>query len=415
MKNQGYWVVAANMSIGANVGWPSDCSASSGQYAAAFAALRNAQILPVVSAGNAAGGGTVNYGVSMPGCVTSALTVGATYDASVGTKGWNETPYCTDSTTWADKVTCFSQTGPGLDMLAPGSEIYGAGGTWTGTSQAAPHVAGAVAVLAAAKTSANIDQIESALVTSGPLVSDSRYGVTITVHRLDLYSAVSTLLGSGSTDPAMGAVTEQFPVNQQLTSTTIPIEFDYSATDPSGISAYDVWLSTDGGQYIEQTNLPALTTSVWVTASLGHKYQLAVRAKNGNGVWSGYQYSNALTASATDDKALSITSPWAFYSLSDTYGGTYSATSASGASMYLNFTGRDAAVIAPEFSSAGLSTLYCDGTASATIDEYSASTIGRRIVGWCRFTQSGQHTIKVVNQATAGRPWLAVDAFAVLS
>ena len=39
----------------------------------------------------------------------------------------------------------------------------------------------------------------------------------------------------------------------------------------------------------------------------------------------------------------------------------------------------------------------------------------RDVVATCHFEQSGTHTIRVVNEGTSGRPWLAMDAFAILS
>ena len=104
-------------------------------------------------------------------------------------------------TTAQDKITCWSQTGPNLDILAPGSEITAAGITQSGTSQATPHLAGAIAVLAAAKYRTTLYNrseaklIETALVTSGPTIYDAR--VKRSFHRLDIPAALATLLGGG--------------------------------------------------------------------------------------------------------------------------------------------------------------------------------------------------------------------------
>jgi len=76
----------------------------------------------------------------------------------------------------ADKVTCFSDSASFLTMLAPGSQIMAAGISMNGTSQAAPHVAGAVAVLRAAFPGESLDQTVTRL-TNGVMVTDSRNNI----------------------------------------------------------------------------------------------------------------------------------------------------------------------------------------------------------------------------------------------
>jgi hypothetical protein len=76
------------------------------------------------------------------------VSVGAVYDSNVGsvTAGFGNNA-CTDRKTSADKITCFSQVANFLTALAPGVFITAAGVRQGGTSQAAPHVAGAVAAM----------------------------------------------------------------------------------------------------------------------------------------------------------------------------------------------------------------------------------------------------------------------------
>jgi hypothetical protein len=119
--------------------------------------------------------------------------------------------------------------------------------------------------------------------------------------------------------------------------------------------------------------------------------------------------------SLVDDTAFSVSSPWTRYTLADTVGGSYIGASSAGAYVQKSFTGRDIALIAPKFSTAGRFTVSCDGGTPALGDLYGSSTVGRNIVATCHFTQSGTHTIKVTAEGTSGRPWLAMDAFAILS
>jgi subtilisin family serine protease len=68
-----------------------------------------------------------------------------------------------DTTTYADRVCCFSNIASWLDVLAPGSEVTAGGYTMSGTSMAAPHAAGAIAVLRSAKPDASMSAIIAAL------------------------------------------------------------------------------------------------------------------------------------------------------------------------------------------------------------------------------------------------------------
>jgi subtilisin family serine protease len=187
-----YNIVAVNLSLGAETHRRSACRLS--PYTSVFRDLREAGVLPIVAAGNGGmvGGRFVN-GVASPACVPGAVSVGAVYDSPQGVRVYPGT--CTERSTRADQVTCWSQSGPTLSLWAPGSRITAAGITKEGTSQAAPHVAGAVAALASKCPAATPTDIEQALTTTGPTVKDPRNGVER--HRLDVYAAGQTLQARG--------------------------------------------------------------------------------------------------------------------------------------------------------------------------------------------------------------------------
>lgn len=113
--------------------------------------LEAAGVATVIAAGNNGFGDAVSF----PGCISSAVTVGAT--------------------TKADQVAPFSNRGPVLDVYAPGAAITSSvtGGTFaafSGTSMAAPHVAGAFAALKSARPRAGVAEITRALVSTGVVV-----------------------------------------------------------------------------------------------------------------------------------------------------------------------------------------------------------------------------------------------------
>jgi len=187
-----YGTRAINMSLAVSGTYHTRVCSSS--FTGPFANARAVGILPVVASGNtAAWYGPYTNGVAMPTCTAGAVRVGAVYDSNVGAYSGS----CTESSTIADKVTCFSQGGRLLSLLAPGSRITAAGYTLSGTSQAAPHVSGAVAVLAEAAPGATAAQIETALSSTGPLINDARSGLSH--HRLFLPDALAALADASGT------------------------------------------------------------------------------------------------------------------------------------------------------------------------------------------------------------------------
>lgn len=163
-----YNIVALNLSLGDTLQNAVACKLT--PYVAAVRRARNAGLVVVIAAGN----DRHTAGIAEPACVANAVAVGATYDANVGQRGFGG---CTDSTTAADKVTCYSNSGEPLDLLAPGSVISVGGNTLDGTSFAAPIVAGAIAVLKQRFPLDTAEQIENRLTLSGIPVTDARNGI----------------------------------------------------------------------------------------------------------------------------------------------------------------------------------------------------------------------------------------------
>jgi subtilisin family serine protease len=181
-------IVSMNLSLGVRgVKYTNECTSSWARVP--FANARAAGILPIVASGNDA----FPDGVAEPACAPGAVRVGAVYDANVGARSYG---VCSDSATSADRITCFSNGGNLLTLLAPGALITAGGITMSGTSQAAPHIAGAVAVLRAFDAAPNdtLDKTVERMTRTGRVIADSRAGAGNRQHpRLDLLAAVSDL------------------------------------------------------------------------------------------------------------------------------------------------------------------------------------------------------------------------------
>jgi subtilisin family serine protease len=193
------WVAAnrpdvrvVNMSLGTFALFTGNCDNATSYtlaYASAITNLRARGVITFASAGNQASG----VGMAAPACIFNTVSVGATYDANIGSVGFST---CSDSTTFANKVTCFSNSNSTTDIFAPGAAIRscGLGGgtsTYYGTSQASPHAAGCAADLLSANAFLTPEQIETALKSSGLPVTDPKNNITF--PRIDCLGALASL------------------------------------------------------------------------------------------------------------------------------------------------------------------------------------------------------------------------------
>ena len=177
-------IAAVNLSLGSEEPFPGECDSWNLAIKAAVDKLRAVGIATIAASGNEES----STGISSPACISSIVSVGSTDDGSSSSDGSSETTL--------DEVSDFSNSSPELDLLAPGRwitssypENYFA--TGSGTSQAAPHVAGAWAVLKSKAPNASVEQVLSSLKSTGVSITDSRNNITRS--RIQVDAALSAL------------------------------------------------------------------------------------------------------------------------------------------------------------------------------------------------------------------------------
>lgn len=242
-------VDVVNISLGTFALYDGNCDTTWPTMAQAMSRLNTLGVVVFSSSGNQ---GNVSQ-MGSPACNSNVVAVGATYDGNLGRQPFSGTyrrfgsswPDCYDAASSQNLITCFTNSGPMLDLVAPGAMITASGlggglSTYVGTSQASPAAAGVAALMLEANDRLTPAQIEAVLRGSGPLLPDVRNGRSI--PSLNARVAVSAVMPTAPHSVTLDAPPIALPgVAYQLTShvlpvtTTLPLTYTWQATGHSQV------------------------------------------------------------------------------------------------------------------------------------------------------------------------------------
>ncbi|MFN5514092.1 MAG: S8 family serine peptidase [Cyanobacteriota bacterium] len=189
------------------------------------------------------------------------------------------------STTRTDALSSFSNIGlTSVDLGAPGSDIYSSTpgnnyDTYSGTSMATPHVAGAAALLWSENPDWTAQQVKNALMNTGDSLA-SLAGKTVSGKRLNVYNALaSAYLPSVTVSVSPASVQEDGATNLVYTftrtnlnlSSPLTVNFAVSGTANAalvGADPADYTVSTSGAvTFNPTTKLGAVTFAANTTTA----------------------------------------------------------------------------------------------------------------------------------------------------
>ncbi|MGD9903379.1 MAG: S8 family serine peptidase [Vicinamibacterales bacterium] len=180
-------IAAVNMSLGGgSFSDQATCDAAnlSNGRKAAIDNLRSMGIAAAISSGNSG----FRTAMGAPGCISSAISVGSITDALL--------------------VSSFSNNAPFLNLYAPGSDVTSsvlgnAFASFNGTSMAAPHVAGAWALMKQSQPAATVTQVLTAFSTTGTTINDTRTSGGAPHPLININAARLALAGGGGGLPGV--------------------------------------------------------------------------------------------------------------------------------------------------------------------------------------------------------------------
>jgi subtilisin family serine protease len=232
-------VINLSLGGGAYKGVCDAADANTQLYAQAVELARQAGITVFAAAGNQ---GQTNA-LMAPACVSGVISMGATYDANLGTVTLGS---CTDENVMVDQIACASNRGPELDLLAPGISIVstapgGGERNESGTSMSTAHASAVAALLRQAEPGLLPDEIETMLEETGVPITDQLTGRIF--PRIDALAAVARVSGAHTVNIS-GTVLLQSRANHS--GTQVYLSDDDGCTSPVATGAALVTTGPDG-------------------------------------------------------------------------------------------------------------------------------------------------------------------------
>ena len=237
------------------------------------------------------------------------------------------------------------------------------------------------------------------------------------------WDLLEVMPAQNATAPVVKAPTQNLNADFQLNS-TVPVRFQWSATDADGIASYELQQSTNGGAFTDVALPSATAKSVTPKLGVGNTYAFRVRAEDNAGNLSDWAQGPTFKVNVLQESssAVAYSGAWSTQNIASASGGAMRHASAAGASASLTSVSNalNVAWIAHKAADRGKAEVLVDGTAAAsTVDLYS-STLQVRKSGFVKnaLDPAVAHSVEVrvlgTKNASSSGTRVDADAFVVL-
>lgn len=236
-------------------------------------------------------------------------------------------------------------------------------------------------------------------------------GVTAGKKLTFVYSASQ----GGGQPPVVSGVNNQLTVESVPTASgQIPVVTTWVGTDPDdAIVKYQAQIRVNGGAWTDLTLDSPTATSVSTDLTPNQLVNFRIRATDAAGHVGTWTMGTGFHVRTPSEKAATYTGSWTTASDANAWGGTVMRSTTLNDDATITVTGRNLAMVATRGPAYGSVDVFVDGTFYKTV-KCNSPTISYKQVIFRWSTQlltNSTHTVRIVNDATAGHPQIDIDGF----
>ncbi|WIM95063.1 N-acetylmuramoyl-L-alanine amidase [Actinoplanes oblitus] len=219
------------------------------------------------------------------------------------------------------------------------------------------------------------------------------------VHLSGRSSTVSIPVVADVTPPAFTAL-PQARLTAGTVGTSAPVQLAWTATDPAGLRGVQVTGTSEA-------TLGGTVRSLLGTAPVGVASSWTVAATDHAG--NRREATLTRTPQVLQESAATRTGTWRTSSDTSHLGGAAASAASGDASLTWSFSGSSAGLVVGRTTTSGRIKVYVDGDFQGYVDLRSTAPMYRRMVWTRSWPEGGEHTVRVVPEATSGRPKVIID------